>query len=144
MQGGGGCQKNQNKPISYFPLTAWIWADLSLAWAPGTESEDILPKMIVLCKSYTAQLKDSLGLEGQKKGGGVWDVASLFAYEYVFGQKGSTYDQKQRGGRKWCKAVKKTNCWWCLFSLHSPLKMDQGLRAWKVRADALEVTKLYK
>lgn len=98
MQGGGGCQKNQNKPISYFPLTAWIWADLSLAWAPGTESEDILPKMIVLCKSYTAQLKDSFGLEGQKKGGGVWDVASLFAYEYVFGQKGSMIKSNGEAG----------------------------------------------
>lgn len=44
--------------------------DLSLAWAPGTESGDTLPKIIGLKNKYRsiiAQLKDLLGLRGHMK-----------------------------------------------------------------------------
>lgn len=57
------------KIIFPFVLLPGAGADLSLAWAPGTESGDTLPKIIGLenkYKSIIAQLKDSLGLEGRR------------------------------------------------------------------------------
>lgn len=70
MQGGGGCRKE----ISPFLSLPGAGADLSLAWAPGTESGDTLPKIIGRENKYESiipQLKDSLGPEGQRKDGGV-------------------------------------------------------------------------
>lgn len=58
------------KTISPFLLLPRAGAELSLAWAPGTESGDTLPKIIGLenkYKSIIAQLKDSLGLEERRR-----------------------------------------------------------------------------
>lgn len=62
------------KQFPPFLLLPGAGADLSLAWAPGTERRYPLPNIFSLenkYKSITAQLKDSLVLVGCRKDGGV-------------------------------------------------------------------------
>lgn len=68
-----GAEKQFSPFLSLPGAEVGAGTDLSLAWAPGTESRDTLPRIISLKNKYRsiiARLKDSLGSEGQRTDGG--------------------------------------------------------------------------